>query len=70
MIEMYENLDDWEEMIFLVYKKYYLERIKVLDCLKNHVPFNPFCLSPCAVTKEELKSFRKKLECQKMINEI
>lgn len=35
IVESYEELDEWEELIFLVYKKYYLERKKLFFALKT-----------------------------------
>lgn len=78
MIEMYEDLDDWEELIFLMYKKYYIERLKVLNVLKSafgakkeelEIPKNPFVLSPCKVSLGELSVLptKKRSETIKLI---
>lgn len=33
--KMYEQIEDWEELIFLAYKKFWIERTKVLEYLKK-----------------------------------
>jgi hypothetical protein len=32
--KMYENVEPWEVLIFLTYKKFYIERMKVVNILK------------------------------------
>lgn len=46
---MYEDSSDWEELAFLTYKKYYLERIKVARALRG-IGANPFQLNVCSIT--------------------
>ena len=56
-------------MVFLVYKKYYIERLKVARVLRG-IGYNPFQLSVCSVTNEELQTFRKRLEGIKLAKEV
>jgi hypothetical protein len=38
------DAEEWEHLNFLVYKKYYIERVKVLQFLKKYPMKNPFCI--------------------------
>ena len=58
---MYEESNDWEELAFLTYKKYYLERLKVARALRG-IGQNPFQLNVYNLTHEEVQGFRKRLE--------
>lgn len=33
IIQKYEDISDWDELVFLVYKKFYLERKKIVRSL-------------------------------------
>jgi hypothetical protein len=48
---MYEESNDWEELAFLTYKKYYLERLKVARALRG-IGQNPFQLNVYNLTHE------------------
>jgi hypothetical protein len=58
---VYEDSSDWEELAFLTYKKYYLERIKVARALRG-IGSNPFQLNVCRLTSKELQKFRKRID--------
>ena len=32
---IYQDCDEWEELIFLLYKKYFIERVKIFQLIKN-----------------------------------
>ena len=49
MLGMYENLEDWSKLGFLVYKKYYLERKKVLNLLKSQDFSQLFWIKCCQI---------------------
>lgn len=36
--------EEWEELNFLIYKKFYIERRKVLNFLQKYPMRNPFCI--------------------------
>lgn len=63
--EIYEESECWEELMFLVYKRFYLERLKVqraLACdLVNFERVNPFRFSFCLLSEAELNGFRDSL---------
>ena len=48
LLEEYEDSAEWEELAFLVYKKYYIERLKVARSLRG-IGSNPFNLTVCRV---------------------
>lgn len=33
--KMYEHVDEWEELIFMTYKKFWVERVKVVEYMKK-----------------------------------
>lgn len=59
--QIYEETECWEELIFLLYKKFSLERDKVLAALQTKA-VSPFRIPFCAVSSEELSEFRNSLE--------
>jgi hypothetical protein len=63
--EIYEESECWEELMFLVYKRFYLERIKVQRALAydstNLERVNPFRFSFCLLSEVELDGFRDSL---------
>ena len=64
---MYENVEPWEVLIFLSYKKFYIERMKVVGMLKPGgqkeesvvlaVRENPFTLPYSKISAKELAKF-------------
>jgi len=42
-------MEDWDELNFLIYKKFYLERMKVLNFLKKYPIKNPFCIKRASI---------------------
>ena len=38
------SMEEWAELNFLIYKKFYFERMKVLKVLKKHPIMHPFIL--------------------------
>jgi hypothetical protein len=73
---MYDDTEQWEVLIFLSYKKYYIERTKVATILKP-LPLkkdkgefqllckieNPFILPYSKIDEHELERFRDSREC-------
>lgn len=80
---MYENTEQWEVLIFLSYKKFYIERTKVAYILKapsvkmeieesklmNGFE-NPFILPYSKIGEEELVRFRGSRECLALRQEL
>lgn len=33
--KMYEHVEEWEELIFMTYKKFWVERVKVVEYMKK-----------------------------------
>ena len=69
LIDIYEDISEWEELVFLVYKKYYIERLKVARALRG-IGFNPFHLGICEVGTGDLQVFRKSLDGIKIAKEV
>jgi hypothetical protein len=80
---MYENTEQWEVLIFLSYKKFYIERTKIGSILK--APSikkeieesklmtgceNPFILPYSKISEEELVRFRGSRECLALRHEL
>lgn len=80
---MYENTEQWEVLIFLSYKKFYIERTKVAHILRAPAVRrdseesrlmgafeNPFILPYSKVGEEELARFRGSRECLALRQEL
>lgn len=79
---MYENTEQWEVLIFLSYKKFYIERTKVAQVLRapsvrkeeeSRLMLgleNPFVLPYSKVSEEELVRFRGSRECLALRQEL
>ena len=71
--EIYEEAECWEELIFLVYKKFYIERVKVQLALGEEQRSNeelscsnPFRFNFCQLSDKDLDNFRNSLECLRL----
>jgi hypothetical protein len=42
-------MEDWDELNFLIYKKFYLERMKALNFLKKYPIKNPFSIKRASI---------------------
>lgn len=79
---MYESTEQWEVLIFLSYKKFYIERTKVAQALRappvrgeEESPLaasaeSPFVLPYSKVAEEELVRFRGSRECLALRQEL
>lgn len=80
---MYENVEPWETLIFLSYKKFYIERTKVTSILRSNARLepedfqekletvdNPFILPYSKVSSQELSRFRDTKECMALRYEL
>ena len=54
-----EDEDEWEELNFLIYKKFYLERVKVQNFLRKYPIRNPFKLSNAHADAKQILTFMK-----------
>lgn len=61
--QIYEEIECWDELLFLTYKKFYLERIKIHQALfGNTSNYSPFRFPFAAVSPHELKNLSATLE--------
>lgn len=75
---MYDSTEQWEVLIFLTYKKFYIERSKVTAYLRAspkkedtlNAPQNPFILPYSKIDDSEIARFRGSRECVALLYEI
>lgn len=61
--QIYEEVDCWDELLFLTYKKFHLERGKVLQAIENITPLSsPFRLPFAPVSTAELREFNPSIQ--------
>jgi hypothetical protein len=58
--------DEWEELNFLIYKKYYIERIKVFNFIRKYPMKNPFNLFRGEISSKEVINFMKEKEGEEL----
>jgi hypothetical protein len=51
--------EEWEELNFLIYKKYYIERVKVLNFISKYPMRNPFNIYNAEISSKEVIDFMK-----------
>lgn len=56
-LSYHEDSQEWKELHFLLLKKYYLERRKVVHFLKKYPMKNPFLISSCKLSLKEVLAF-------------
>lgn len=66
MLDTYENTEEWEELLIMVYREYYLQREQVLGALE-HGLHNPFRIGCCAVSEAELQRLRGQADCNTLL---
>jgi hypothetical protein len=51
--------EEWEELNFLIYKKYYIERNKIVNFIKKYPMKNPFFIYNAEITSKEIIDYMK-----------
>lgn len=51
--------EEWEELNFLIYKKYYIERRKVVHFISKYPMRNPFNVYNAEISSKEVIDFMK-----------
>ena len=59
--KIYEEVECWDELLFLTYKKFYLERVKIHQAMLGG-SYSPFRFPFAIVTGAELKAFAESIE--------
>ncbi len=59
--------EEWEELNFLIYKKYYIERRKVLHFLQKYPMKNPFCIYNAEISSKDVIEFMKTLAGKRVL---
>lgn len=62
--------DEWEELNFLIYKKYYIERRKVLNFIQKYPMRNPFCIYNAEISSKEIIQFMKTEEGNALLADL
>jgi hypothetical protein len=62
--------EEWEELNFLIYKKYYIERVKVLNFINKYPIRNPFNVYNAEISSKEVTDFMKTEEGGKFKAEV
>ena len=67
-IQFHSDLDEWQELHFLLLKKYYIERQKVVHFLKKYPMKNPFSIANHKISLKEALNFMKTAEGCELIS--